>query len=58
MTDWAADPPAPVQVNVNIAVVSTTMEVLPLVASGPVQAELPLAVQLVAFCELHVNCTA
>ena len=49
VTDLAAEPPPPVQLSVSVTVEAITTAVVPLVASGPTQALLPLAVQAVAY---------
>jgi hypothetical protein len=46
-----------VQVNDNVSVAATTTAKVPLVCCAPVQSELPLAVQAVAFWLLHVSVT-
>jgi hypothetical protein len=55
VTDWLADPPGPVQLNVNVSVEATETARVPLVGSLPVHPEPPLAVQLVAFWLLQVS---
>jgi hypothetical protein len=49
LTDFAAEPPGPVQVNVNVAVEPILTPRVPLVGSVPLQPAVPLAVHAVAF---------
>ncbi len=58
VTDWFADPPGPVQVNVKVTLASiATATPEPLVGSLPAQPLAPLAVQAVAFVVDQLNCT-
>ena len=57
VTDWAADPPRPVQVKVKVSVAVTAIAKVPLFASLPLQPVPPLAMQAVALWLLQVSVT-
>lgn len=58
LSDLDTDPPGPAQLSASVSVPLMDTATLPLVDCTPDQPVPPLAVQVVAFCELHVKVAA